>query len=617
MSFFASAAVLPTWSVLGEAANHLWQSTLVAGAAGLLVRSFKANHAQVRYWLWLVASAKFLIPFSLLVSLGSHLGIAHAMAERSYGYLFLVQQIGGPFAIATTAAYSTPQVTSMLSLVARFVPTSLVVMWFCGFAAVMFNWCGGWRRLSKVVRSATPAEAGREAESLRRAEKQRATRSVPLLLSPSLMEPGIFGALRPKLVLPQNIAERLTRSELDAVIAHELCHVRRRDNLAGVLHMLVEALFWFYPLVWWIGARLMDERERACDEEVLQLGSNPQAYAEGILKVCEFYLESRVSCAAGVTGSNLKERIENIMIHRRPLALNWTKKVLLGGTGFIALAGPFFLGLFCAPQIRAQAQSAETSQLSIAWESVLVRENKTGEPMAGVKVQGRPMRAILFKPERFLATNVSLSKLIQLAYGVQETQIEGVPEWATSANFDIEARLSSANADQLKKLSPEQSLRERDRLLRGLLADSFKLSLHTESRNLPAYTLVVAQGGSKLKVARPGDTYADGLLGLGDKPLGPGILVTPAAGKLVGQAAPLAWLAGDLSDQFREHPVVDQTGLTDKYDFTLQWSYRQPSGEPDRNLLAALENQLGLKVQLRDVPTEMIVVDKAEKPPEN
>ena len=69
-------------------------------------------------------------------------------------------------------------------------------------------------------------------------------------------------------------------------MAHEVCHVRRRDNLTAALHMLVEAAFWFHPLVWWLGARLVAERERACDEAVLRLGRRPEAYAEGILKVC-------------------------------------------------------------------------------------------------------------------------------------------------------------------------------------------------------------------------------------------------------------------------------------------------------------------------------------------
>src|SRR6266576_923925 len=76
------------------------------------------------------------------------------------------------------------------------------------------------------------------------------------------------------------------------MLAHELWHVQRRDNLAAAVHMLVEAVFWFHPLLWWLGARLVEERERACDEEVLEMGKERQVYAESILKICEFCVES-------------------------------------------------------------------------------------------------------------------------------------------------------------------------------------------------------------------------------------------------------------------------------------------------------------------------------------
>lgn len=71
--------------------------------------------------------------------------------------------------------------------------------------------------------------------------------------------------------------------------------------------MIVEATFWFHPLVWWIGARLVEERERACDEEVLSVGGEPHDYAEGILNVCKLYVESPLVCVSGITGSNLKK----------------------------------------------------------------------------------------------------------------------------------------------------------------------------------------------------------------------------------------------------------------------------------------------------------------------
>ena len=91
----------------------------------------------------------------------------------------------------------------------------------------------------------------------------------------------------------------LSKAEWEAILAHEICHVRCYDNLTAVIYMVVESLFWFHPLVWWIGTRLVAERERACDEEVLRLGSEPKIYAEGILKVCELYLESQLQCVGG------------------------------------------------------------------------------------------------------------------------------------------------------------------------------------------------------------------------------------------------------------------------------------------------------------------------------
>src|SRR6266853_964057 len=120
--------------------------------------------------------------------------------------------------------------------------------------------------------------------------------------------------------------------------------------------MLVEAVFWFHPLVWWIGTRLIGERERACDEEVLRLGSEPRAYAEGILKVCEFYLESPLTCVAGITGSNLRKRIRGIMTHRVARQLDAGRKLLLVAAAAAAVAGPVAIGVLNAPQIRAQSQ---------------------------------------------------------------------------------------------------------------------------------------------------------------------------------------------------------------------------------------------------------------------
>ena len=167
-----------------------------------------------------------------------------------------------------------------------------------------------------------------------------------VLISNEAVEPGVFGVLRPTLILPADILDSLSRAQLDAVIAHELSHIRRRDNLWSALHMAVEALFWFHPLVWWLGARMLEDRERACDEAVLDAGCDPEAYAHGLLQVCRRYLSRTsafVSCAGG---SDLKRRVTGIMTHHVLRNLNVAQKALLAALGIGAIALPIAAGLF-------------------------------------------------------------------------------------------------------------------------------------------------------------------------------------------------------------------------------------------------------------------------------
>ena len=151
----------------------------------------------------------------------------------------------------------------------------------------------------------------------------------------------------------EGISARLDDAHVEAILAHEVWHVRRRDNLFAALHMLVEAIFWFHPAVWYLGTRLVEEREVACDEEVLELGSERQIYAESILKICEFCVGSPLACVSGVTGADLKRRIVRIMTSGATRKLDFTKKFLLGAAGFTALAVPVVFGLAHAMPWRA------------------------------------------------------------------------------------------------------------------------------------------------------------------------------------------------------------------------------------------------------------------------
>jgi len=268
---------------LSPLANHLWQSTVFVFAAWALALTLRQNRAAVRYWLWLAASVKFLLPFSLLVSVGSQLGWRTPPAIAQPAFSSVVEEVSQPFSLNTSALAPAPVPNTMLTL--------FCVIWFCGVTIGVVLWLRWWGSIHAARRSARPLSLNLP---------------IPALSSPSSLEPGIFGILRPVLLLPEGIADRLTSGQLNAVIAHALCHLRRRDNRTAGIHMVVKTIFWFHPLVWWIRARLVKERERACDEEVVRL-SDPQEYAEGILNVCKFYLESPLVCASGVTGFDLKK----------------------------------------------------------------------------------------------------------------------------------------------------------------------------------------------------------------------------------------------------------------------------------------------------------------------
>jgi len=558
--------MIPVYST-SAMANHLWQSTVFAGLAGLLAVLLRGNHAGTRYWLWLTASVKFLIPFSALAALGSRLGglsgwLAMAPVARRPELSIVVEEISRPFPASPAAAAS-----SILARHPGVLPGILLAVWIAGFVAVAFSWWRRWQRIRQAVRGAVPLDL---------------EVAVPVLSSPAMLEPGVFGIFHPVLLLPEGIVDRLTPAHLEAIVAHELCHVRRRDNLAAAVHMAVEAIFWFHPLVWWLGTRLVEERERACDEEVLRLGSHPEIYAESILKTCQFYLESPLECMSGISGSDLEERIVRIMTQRAVHRLSFGRKLLLAIAGMAAVVGPIVFGFVNAPQGRAQPL--------VAFEVASVKPNHSGTRFLKLNAD----------KDRFVVENATPRLLLQYAYQVNDSQIFGAPGWIDSEHYDIQAGTRKPEGD-------EQGTR---RMLQALLADRFRLALHHEDKDLPIYVLVVDRGGHKLHQSP--DTTGGAQMRHNFRLNGNGNL--NAVAENLDQFAEL------LAHQLRR-VVVNQTGLTGDYDFTLQWTPDRvldrldpASGPP---IFAALQEQLGLKLESKTGPVDTLVIDHMEKPSEN
>src|SRR5215831_677499 len=167
------------------------------------------------------------------------------------------------------------------SMFAAVVPNIIFSTWIVGSLLLTVRWVTQWYRLARIARRARIISEGREVRILRRLEDGLGVRRRLIILeSDSSLEPGVFGWFRPRLLWPRGISARLDDSQVEAILAHELSHVGRYDNLIAAAQMAVQAVFWFHPLVWWIGVRLVDERERACDEDVLRRGNEPDVYAE-------------------------------------------------------------------------------------------------------------------------------------------------------------------------------------------------------------------------------------------------------------------------------------------------------------------------------------------------
>lgn len=588
-----------SWQSIGSAlANHLWQSTLFAAVAAVLTLLLRQNQARVRYWLWLAASLKFLLPFSLLVVLGTQLRWSEAPASHHANISTVIEEIGQPFGSASLPPPAPPQ-SSAYALAARCLPYGLAIIWFACFVALLLVWLLRWRRVTATMRGAMPIETGREIDTLRRLEPMSGIgRPTRLIVTESTAEPGIIGIFRPVMFLPTGIPERLTDSELAAVIAHELCHIRRRDNLMAAVHMLVEALFWFHPIVFWIGARLIDERERACDEEVLTSGSDPRIYAKGILKVCEFYLEAPLACVAGVTGSNLKKRIEAIMIQRIAQKLAMGKKLLLAMVAAAAIFGPVALGILHPASSQAQSQARSSTATPIQIESATIKASDVGTDQAAGK-PGKPVVSsrMVFTPESFKAENVTLQQLIRAAFGVQNSQISSAPDWGNTSLYNAEVKFTTALATD----HPQRVTQQRF-ALQGLLADRFKLQVHRELKSLPVYELAVGTNGSKLTEAQ---ANSDAL----QKPS----LMQQPPGHFTGKAIDIATLIAVLGNQLGT-PIVDKTGLKGNYDFTLVVDWPKTRSLPDdpASLLKAVSEQLGLELKPANDLVEVLVIDHAE-----
>ncbi len=301
------------------------------------------------------------------------------------------------------------------------------------------------------------------------------------------------------------------------------------------------------------------------------------------------------------------------MTERVALKLSFIGNTLSILSGAMALAVPLGFGLVSATQSRAQTNAEDTAVKVPVYDVASIKPGKPGEGSM-----------LLFRLDGLTANRMTLKALIREAYGIENDQILGAPTWLNTQSYDIEAKVDGADAAALERLSEDQ----RKLMFQSFLGERFQLKVHRETKELSILALVVAKNGPKLREAKPGDTYPEGIKGPDGKPGGHAGMMMWGNGRLTGQGISIASMVPPLTQQLGR-TVLDKTGLTGRYDVELRWTPDDTStpatgpdsgtaGEsPTPSIFTALQEQLGLKLESRKAPVEVLVIDHVEAPAAN
>ena len=593
------------WTLL----HFLWQGTSIAVLYASALRGIgRRSKPNTRYLLACATLAAMMA--APLVTWGL-MRISEAAPDASYRIPSIAPAASTDSVSNTTVIILPAAVSAAVSSLRPALFLAWVVMiWLLGAAVFWIRLAGGWviagRMRSMLARRAPPEWQ----ETLRKLGLRIGlSRPVRLLVSALVQVPMVVGWLRPVVLVPVGALSGLPAEHLEALLLHELAHIRRHDYLVNILQSVAEALLFYHPAVWWVSGHIRAERELCCDDVAVSVSGDALTYARALAEL-ESYRPAHLSTAVAANGGSLSDRIARLLGQSR-------SPVRTGmGPGVFAVA---ILLVAAAYGLFGQGDSHPAFQTVSIKRNISDWSNPAQHPMG-------------------LNVNASLMLLIQFTYAnhndymqghwlpLPASQVIGGPAWINSERYDIET-----------KQRPNTDPRQEWLMWQSLLADRFKLRLHRETRELPIYDLVVVESGSKLPAAKEASCVS----------FPPGTQPRRVPGKVdcgyvsVGFSGPLH-IAGSkvhMADLIRElalildRPVLDKTNFTDEFDLNLTLApdgalmglpgFGGPGGtkpptDPNlSNIFAALEKQLGLELVPTKGPVEVLVIDHAEKPTEN
>ncbi|HEY5759774.1 MAG TPA: M56 family metallopeptidase, partial [Steroidobacter sp.] len=307
-----------------------------------------------------------------------------------------------------------------------------------GASALLLRWLSQWQAMRSMLASAPylPMDL-----------------PVPVRVTSAGLTPGVFGVFKPVLILPHAVMHELNASQMQTVLAHEMCHIRRRDNLTAAIHKVIEVFFWFHPLVWWIGANMLREREAACDESVIEDGHEQVVYAESLLHVCRLGVTARFAGVAASSGGDLKQRMTSILSPERASPLDQPRFMLLFLAAMAFCYGPVLAGVASGAARQAfDGGRIVFDAITLTASAPVWRHDAKFDPSGQLTLE-----------------HISLRNLIALAYPA--SHVNGDPE-LTNIYFNVDARWHSDS-----EASERSVYRE---LLKNILSTNSNLQLYVK-----------------------------------------------------------------------------------------------------------------------------------------
>ena len=590
--------------------HFLWQGAVVAIVAAIALRLCRHRAASLRYAISCGAMSIMLLSVVLTGAIIEAPAPEIQTARRSVKAPHLVQRdVLLPIEVNRGAARARLSTSERIDAA---LPWIVSVWMFC--VTVLLARAGaGWRQVRRLHRHAMSAVSSKWQQAGNRLARELGIARVIRVVELARVDvPCMIGWLRPVVVLPIAAMAQLSAAQVEAILVHELAHVRRHDYLINLVQTIAETLLFYHPGVWWLSARIRDEREHCCDDVALAVCGDPVGYATALAEL-EAWRHGDVGLAAAATGGSLLHRVRRILrvemsddSRTSPWAVAIAVAVLASGLAITAVA---------------QAPAPNEAQ---SFEVASVRPNSSGD--ARMSSQTLP-------GGRYTAINIPLRSLIINSYGLQPQQLIGAPDWISSERFDIVAKAE-------RELDPPESRDTPSQLqlmIQSLLAERFKLKVHREPREMEIYALVpVRQDGRLGPELKPSATDCDAIRAArrkgGPEPLKPGerpqCAARVGAGELIAGGQPLLELVSLLSATVGRS-VVDRTGLKGTYDIYLKWTpdfvRQRPPGDTVRingvefdpsgpSIFTALQEQLGLKLESERGTVEALVIDHIERP---